>query len=156
MLRNMQPMTATPLTRTRKPRLGGIFMSGARATAGLMLPLAGKRWNPLFSVVRHPGRRTGKTFETPVAARRIADGFVLALAFGSGAHWYQNLVAAGGGTIRWRGVEYPVGAPQRIGVETALSAFNATPGDEDGRYLSESEKEAVMANKGIPANPEPR
>ncbi len=79
-----------------------------------MLPFAGKRWNPIFSVVRHTGRRSGKTFETPVAARRVDDGFVLALAFGSGAHWYRNLIAAGGGVIRWSGVDYPVGSPEEI------------------------------------------
>jgi deazaflavin-dependent oxidoreductase (nitroreductase family) len=116
-------MTAAPISHTRKPRLGGILMKGARATAGLMRPLAGKRWNPIFSVVRHTGRRSGKTFETPVAARRVADGFVLALAFGTGANWYRNLVAADGGVIRWRGVDYVVGAPERISPETALPAF---------------------------------
>ena len=71
----------------------------------------------------HAGRRSGKSFETPVAARRIPDGFVLALAFGSGAHWYRNLVAAGGGVIRWRGVDYPVGAPEPIVADAALAAF---------------------------------
>jgi deazaflavin-dependent oxidoreductase (nitroreductase family) len=115
-------MTATPLT-ARRPRAGGLFLKGARATTRLMLPFAGRRWFGFFSIVRHTGRRSGKTFETPVAARRIPDGFVLALAFGSGAHWYQNLVAAGGGVIRWRGVDYPVGAPQTIDAETALVSF---------------------------------
>lgn len=118
-------MTSIPLTHTRKPRLGGLFLQGARATAGLMRPLAGKRWNPIFSIVRHTGRRSRRTFETPVAARRVENGFVLALAFGSVANWYRNLVAAGGGVIRWRGVDYPVGAPEDIGVEEALATFNA-------------------------------
>jgi deazaflavin-dependent oxidoreductase (nitroreductase family) len=118
-------MTAIDFPRTRQPRLGGLFLRAARATAGLMLPLAGKRWNPLFSVVRHTGRRSGKAFETPVAARRVRGGFVLTLAFGSGANWFRNLVAAGGGSIRWRGIEYPVGAPERIDVESGMSAFNA-------------------------------
>jgi deazaflavin-dependent oxidoreductase (nitroreductase family) len=118
-------MTATPFPRTRNPRFGGLYLKGARSTAGLMRNLAGKRWNPLFSIVRHTGRKTGRTFETPVAARRIDNGFVLALAFGSGAHWYQNLIAAGGGVIRWRGVDHPVGTPERIPADTALPAFNA-------------------------------
>ena len=116
-------MTATPLYRTRNPRLGGLFLKAARATTRLMLPFAGKRWFGFFSVVRHTGRKSGKTFETPVAARRIPDGFVLALAFGSGAHWYQNIRAASGGTIRWRGTDYPVGAPETIDREQALVAF---------------------------------
>ena len=118
-------MTATPIPRTARsaPRLGGLFLRVTRATTRLMLPFAGKRWNPIFSVVRHIGRRSGKPFETPVAARRVPGGFVLALAFGSGAHWHQNLLAAGGGVIRQRGVDYPVGMPEPIPAEEALAAF---------------------------------
>jgi parallel beta-helix repeat protein len=37
-----------------------------------------------------------------------------------------------------------------------LSAFNLTPGEESGRYLTQSEKDALVASKGIPANPLPR
>jgi deazaflavin-dependent oxidoreductase (nitroreductase family) len=109
----------------RSPRLGGLFLRLARATAGLAIAFAGKRWNPIFSVVRHTGRHSGRAFETPIAARRVQDGFVLALAFGKGAHWYRNLVANGGGVIRWRAVDYPIGPPTDIAVEEALAAFNA-------------------------------
>ncbi len=118
-------MTAASLhqTSTRRPRLGGLFLRVARATTHLALPFAGKRWNPIFSVVRHTGRRSGRTFEAPVAARRLDDGFVVALAFGKGAHWYRNLVAAGGGVISWRGVDHLVGAPTDIDVDQALAAF---------------------------------
>jgi hypothetical protein len=87
------------------------------------MPLAGKRWNPIFSVVGHTGRHSGRQFETPVAARRVAGGFVLALAFGSTAHWYRNLVAARHGVIRWRGIDHPVGAPETLATEVALAAF---------------------------------
>jgi deazaflavin-dependent oxidoreductase (nitroreductase family) len=120
-------MTAAniPRTQARSPRFGGLFLRAGRATTRLSLPFAGKRWNPIFSVVRHTGRRSGRAFETPVAARRTADGFVLALAFGPSAHWYRNLVAAGGGIIRWRGVDHPVGAPEPIGIDEALATFNA-------------------------------
>ena len=118
-------MTTMWLQQSRNPRLGGLFIRAARATTRLMLPFAGKRWFGFFSVVRHTGRRSGATFETPVAARRIPDGFVLALAFGSGAHWYRNILAAGGGVIRWRGVNYPVGAPEPIAGDQALATFNA-------------------------------
>jgi deazaflavin-dependent oxidoreductase (nitroreductase family) len=118
-------MTATLLSQTsqRRPRLGGIFLKAARATTRMMLPFAGERWNSFFSVVRHTGRRSGRTFETPIAARRVEGGFVLALAFGRGAHWYRNLIAARGGVIRWRGIDYPVGAPEEIDAETALASF---------------------------------
>jgi deazaflavin-dependent oxidoreductase (nitroreductase family) len=105
------------------PRFGGILTRLVRRTTGLVLPLAGKRWNPLFAVVLHRGRRSGRAHATPVAARRMDDGFVIALAFGARVDWYRNLRAAGGGRIRWRGRDYPVGAPEAIGQAVALPAF---------------------------------
>jgi deazaflavin-dependent oxidoreductase (nitroreductase family) len=151
-------MTATPLSRsdTTHPRLGGFFLRAARRTAGLMRPLAGKRWNPIFSVVRHIGRRSGRTFETPVAARRVEDGFVLALAFGRGAHWYRNLIANGGGVIRWRGTDYPIGSPRDISVEEALAAFlpiqraGLRAADVDG-YIRVPDAAAPAPAAGAPA-----
>jgi deazaflavin-dependent oxidoreductase (nitroreductase family) len=89
----------------------------------IMLPLAGKRWNPIFAVAEHRGRKSGRQYATPVAARRVDDGFVISLAFGAQVEWYRNLVAAQGGTIRRRGRAYPVGAPERIDMASALPAF---------------------------------
>jgi hypothetical protein len=40
----------------------------------------------------------------------------------------------------------------QIGLSKLLS-FNITRGEENGRYLTQSEKDTVVANKGIPANP---
>jgi hypothetical protein len=37
---------------------------------------------------------------------------------------------------------------------TALDAFNDTLGEEGGRYLSDAEKDQVVAANGIPTNPE--
>ncbi len=71
----------------------------------------------------HRGRRSGRAHATPVAARRVADGFVIAFAFGARVDWYRNLRAAGGGWIRWRGRDYPVGALETIEQAVALPAF---------------------------------
>jgi deazaflavin-dependent oxidoreductase (nitroreductase family) len=108
----------------RKPWFGGVLWRMSRLTTGATLPLAGKRWNPIFAVVEHRGRKTGQSYRTPVAARRTDGGFVISLAFGAQVDWYRNLVAAGVGTIRWRGRTYPVTAPARIDPATALAAFD--------------------------------
>jgi deazaflavin-dependent oxidoreductase (nitroreductase family) len=118
-----QTRAPTPLGRAAKPRFGGVLWRGARALNPIMLPLAGKRWNPIFAVAEHRGRKSGRLYTTPVAARRVDEGFVIALAFGAQVEWYRNLVATQGGTIRWRGRAYPVGAPERIDTATALPAF---------------------------------
>jgi hypothetical protein len=39
-----------------------------------MLPLAGKRWNPIFAVAEHRGRKSGRQYVTPVAARASMTG----------------------------------------------------------------------------------
>jgi deazaflavin-dependent oxidoreductase (nitroreductase family) len=95
-----------------------------RVTNPITLPLAGKRWNPIFAVIRHVGRRSGSQYETTVAARRTAHGFVISLAFGAHVDWYRNAVAANGCAIRWRGLEYRVGEPELIDAASGLAAFN--------------------------------
>jgi deazaflavin-dependent oxidoreductase (nitroreductase family) len=106
------------------PRFGGVLWRIARFTNPAMLPLAGSRWNPIFAVVEHRGRRSGRSYAAPVAARRIPGGFVVSLAFGAQVDWYRNLLAADGGTIRWRGDAYRVAAPTRIDAAAALAAFH--------------------------------
>lgn len=121
-------MTATSsrlsVTTAAGPRFGGALWLLARLTSPLMVQLAGRRWNPIFSVVEHVGRKSGRRHAAPVAARRDADGFVISLAFGAQVGWYLNLVAAGGGTIRWRDRRYPVGAPDRIDEAAGRAAFH--------------------------------
>ncbi|MBA2633547.1 MAG: nitroreductase family deazaflavin-dependent oxidoreductase [Chloroflexi bacterium] len=106
------------------PRFGGVLWRIARSTSPLTLPLAGKRWNPIFAVVEHRGRKTGRPYATPVAARRVADGFVISLAFGAQVDWFRNLLAAGRGTIRWRGRAYRVTTPEPIDAAMGLAAFH--------------------------------
>ena len=110
--------------KTATPRFGGIFWRLFGATNRWMLPTAGRRWNPVFAIVDHLGRKSGRQYRAPVAARRVDDGFVMALAFGAQVDWHRNLLAAHGGTVRWRGGAYTVGTPERLDASTALAAFH--------------------------------
>ena len=38
----------------------------------------------------------------------------------------------------------------------SLASFGTTPGEEEGRYLTETQKDAVATGKGVPTSPEPR
>ena len=80
--------------------------------------------NPIFALVVHRGRRSGRAYQTPVAARRVAGGFIISLAFGAQVDWHRNLEAAGGGVIRWRGRDYQVTEPETIGADEAFPAFD--------------------------------
>src|SRR5947207_12606503 len=112
-------------TAAKQPRFGGILWRFSRRTSGWASPLAGRRWNPIFARVLHRGRRSGRAYQTPVAARRVADGFIISLAFGAQVDWHRNLVAAGGGVIHWRGRDYTVSGPEVIGADDALPAFHS-------------------------------
>jgi len=89
----------------------------------LILALAGSQRLPVFAVIRHRGRRSGRSYATPAGARPTADGFVIPLTEGERTDWFLNTRAAGGCVIRWRGAEYPVIDPEVVDWATARSAF---------------------------------
>jgi deazaflavin-dependent oxidoreductase (nitroreductase family) len=107
-----------------RPRFGGVFWRLVKRMSPLMIRLAGRRWNPVWAVVEHVGRRSGRRYSASVAAIRTTGGFVVSLAFGAHVDWYRNLVAAGGGTIRWRDRSYAVGAPEPMETTTGRGAFH--------------------------------
>ena len=69
-------------------------------------------WLPGFGVVVHHGRRSGRTYRTPVNVFRSADGYVLALAYGADSDWVKNVLAAGRAELQIRGRRIQVGAPR--------------------------------------------
>jgi deazaflavin-dependent oxidoreductase (nitroreductase family) len=80
-------------------------------------------WLALMVPVYHRGRRSGRIYATPTAARPIAGGFVVPMTFGEQADWFRNLKAAGGGEIEWKGKRYPVVDPEIVDFATARDAF---------------------------------
>ena len=90
-----------------------------RPVAGL---LAGRRWFPLWAVLHHHGRKSGKEYAVPVAPLVSPDSFVIGLPWGPKTNWVQNVIAADGCTIRWKGVDYRLSDPHLVGVEAALRA----------------------------------
>jgi deazaflavin-dependent oxidoreductase (nitroreductase family) len=68
-------------------------------------------WAPGWAVVVHRGRKSGRTFRTPLWAFRRPDGYVIALTYGSNADWVRNVLAAGGCELETRRRRYQVSAP---------------------------------------------
>jgi deazaflavin-dependent oxidoreductase (nitroreductase family) len=77
------------------------------------------------SVIRHQGRTTGKTYETPVWAAPTEEGFVIAIVYGSRSDWLKNVLASGAATIVHQGDTYPVDQPEIIPMERARAFFPA-------------------------------
>jgi deazaflavin-dependent oxidoreductase (nitroreductase family) len=84
---------------------------------------AGTRWMPLYGIITHQGRRSGRMFHTPVVVRPTVDGFIVPMPWGEGTDWYRNVRAAGGCVIRWKGQEYEVEQPEVLDVH-ATTAFD--------------------------------
>lgn len=76
-----------------------------------------------FSIIRHVGRRSGKLYETPIIVAPHADGFVIELTYGPDVDWHKNILAAGGGTVVWRGKEYHFNRIEPLDTAAGLAAF---------------------------------
>lgn len=83
----------------------------AKSVEPIAKPMAGNRWFPLWAILRHTGRTSGKTYATPIVALRTPDGFLIPLPFGDATQWAKNLFAAGGGSLRYAGREYRITEP---------------------------------------------
>ncbi|OBH31204.1 hypothetical protein A5692_17545 [Mycobacterium sp. E342] len=89
--------------------------------------VAGTRPGMLYfnlSALRHVGRRTGRTYVTPLSAYPFGDGFVLAAAYPH-VDWLENVLAAGECTLRWNGDEYALDRPELISRADAMKAYPA-------------------------------
>jgi deazaflavin-dependent oxidoreductase (nitroreductase family) len=97
----------------------------SRAVRIVLRPLT-KKLNPVIlrfaggprfhmaAQLTHVGRRSGRTYVTPVSARRAGDVVLIALTFGTTSDWARNVSAAGGCTLRLDGVEYLASAPEFV------------------------------------------
>ena len=78
----------------------------------VLRPAAGRL--PTFGVVRHRGRTTGRTYETPVNVFRRGDEYLFFLTYGSDAQWVKNILARGTCTLRTRGRDVELFEPELI------------------------------------------
>ena len=114
-------MTSKPATfDADRPRLSGPIRRLAKPFGPIARPIAGTRWFPLWAIVRHTGRTTGKAYATPIVALWTRDGFIIPLPFGDATQWAKNLFA-GGGSIRSAGREHEIGEPRIVEGEVAAA-----------------------------------
>jgi hypothetical protein len=98
----------------------------ARATAPAVRVLAGRRLIPIWAVVHHRGRVSGRDLAVPVAVLPTADGFIVNLPWGTGTNWVRNVLAADGCTIRWKGTDHHMTDPRVIHAEQARPYYSRT------------------------------
>src|SRR5207248_4552165 len=114
---------ATSAAKSEPPLAGRIFGLFTPILNRFVTRIAGKRYVPLYVLLRHRGRRSGREYATPVVGMRVPGGFAIPMAFGEGADWYRNIVAGGGATIRQHGTEHHLVDPAAIDPDSAASPF---------------------------------
>ncbi|MCK6212196.1 nitroreductase family deazaflavin-dependent oxidoreductase [Georgenia sp. EYE_87] len=78
----------------------------ARANRHVLNPLMSRVAGhlPLFGLLTHVGRRSGRVYTIPVNVFRDGErGYRIALTYGRDAQWVRNVLAAGGCTLLTRG-----------------------------------------------------
>jgi deazaflavin-dependent oxidoreductase (nitroreductase family) len=118
-LESPKPRAATILNRAAH----ALLRKGSERLNPFMLSIAGSRRLPMLAVIHHRGRRSGRPYRTPLAARPTADGFVIPLTFGEQADWVRNVLTAGGCMIRWNGMNYQVIEPEVVDWATVRTSF---------------------------------
>jgi AhpD family alkylhydroperoxidase len=130
-----------------------LLLSLQRTVNPITLALARSGRGP-FSLVRHVGRKTGRTYQTPLILAPTVDGFVAELTFGPTASWYRNIEAAGNCVIVHKGVEYLIDrieplppAAGRRAYGRPVAFFLRLLRRTDFRYLHCASAAAVDANQ---------
>jgi deazaflavin-dependent oxidoreductase (nitroreductase family) len=78
----------------------------------------------ILGIVHHRGRKTGRPYATPLGVRPApGGGFVMPLTFSQASQWYQNILAAGGCVITYRGADHTVTGPVVVDRATAGPAY---------------------------------
>lgn len=73
------------------------------------MTFAGRR---VYALVYHIGRRSGRSYTTPVLAMPTSDGFVIPLPYGVCVDWCQNVMAAEMTKMMWQGDTFTISDPR--------------------------------------------
>ena len=69
---------------------------------------------PGFAVLTHSGRRTGRTYQTPINIFRRGDDYFFFLTYGSDVQWVKNVLASGSCSIETRGRIVELADPELV------------------------------------------
>lgn len=100
------------LTRSR-PLLDCVRRFNRTFTNRLQRPFAGKP-GAYASVIRHRGRRSGRSYETPIVPFAVDGGFIVSLPYGPTADWVQNVLALGSAELVHEGRTLKVDRPEVV------------------------------------------
>ncbi|CDP85470.1 MULTISPECIES: nitroreductase family deazaflavin-dependent oxidoreductase [Mycolicibacterium] len=71
-------------------------------------------WAPTFGILEHVGRKSGKTYRTPLSVFSTDDGVAIMLTYGPDRDWLKNITSAGHARIRRHGKTIEVADPRVV------------------------------------------
>lgn len=100
----------------------GGFKKFLRTYNGMTRKISGTQRSS-WGLLTHVGRRSGHVYQTSLGTAGYRDGFLLPLGYGPHTDWYRNLMAAGTGTLAWKGRTYRIERPELISGPEAMRAW---------------------------------
>lgn len=69
---------------------------------------------PLFGILEHVGRKSGRTFRTPLTVFNTDDGVAIMLTYGPDRDWLKNITATGTARLKRHGSTFTVADPRVV------------------------------------------
>jgi hypothetical protein len=102
------------------------FLTVLRHTVNPLAMRVARSGRGPFSIIRHVGRKSGTSYETPLILAEVPQGFVAELTYGEGVAWYRNVTASGGRcAVLHRGATYAIDRMDTMETAAGLRAFGA-------------------------------
>ena len=112
------------MTQDRHPlgggRRGRVFVRRIANPFVLALGLAGGR-RSLWGVMEVRGRRSGAVRRNPVVPHVIGDIVLIPMSYGPEVDWVKNVLAAGGGTLRYKRRDWRLVEPRLVSFGSAAA-----------------------------------
>jgi deazaflavin-dependent oxidoreductase (nitroreductase family) len=93
------------------------------------------------AVIHHTGRRSAKSYRTPVDAVPTPDGFAVASVYGVGSDWIRNVLAGGPTSVESAGGMFEVVRAEAVPLAAVEGYFSASERRSFGLF---GVKEAVV------------
>jgi deazaflavin-dependent oxidoreductase (nitroreductase family) len=85
-----------------------------------MLLIAGRKGIP-FSVLHHTGRRSGRSYRTPVLVTCVGETIIIPLSYGDKVDWLRNVLAQDECKLMWQGEMIAAHQPAVLEAEAGLA-----------------------------------
>jgi deazaflavin-dependent oxidoreductase (nitroreductase family) len=108
----------------KQASLDRIRVMNKHVTNKVLIHISGKKFGH-FAILTHVGRKSGRLYRIPIIAEPFENGFVIALTYGKKVDWYENVIAKGGCSLRWKNKDYQLINPEFIDKEVGVLAFPA-------------------------------